>query len=63
MIARLTSLYGPGDRASMKLFRDVARGRLVMIGDGERRCHLTYVDDAVAGLRLCGARVPSGGRH
>ena len=56
VIARLTPLYGPGDLRCLKLFRDVARGRIVVIGNGLLRYHLTYVDDAVAGLRLCSAR-------
>jgi nucleoside-diphosphate-sugar epimerase len=60
-IARLTSLYGPGDRRSLRLYRDVARGRVLIIGAGTRRCHPTYVDDAVRGLRACGARAPSRG--
>ncbi|MBI3769767.1 MAG: NAD-dependent epimerase/dehydratase family protein [Deltaproteobacteria bacterium] len=63
VIARLTPLYGPADRRSFKLFRDVARGRLLMIGAGIRRRQLTYVDDAVAGLKLCAARVPSPGER
>jgi nucleoside-diphosphate-sugar epimerase len=57
-IARLTAIYGPGDRRSLTLFRDVARGRVLMVGSGTRRCHPTYVDDAVAGLRRCAAHAP-----
>lgn len=63
VIARPTSLYGPGGRRSLTLFRDIARGRLVMIGAGGGRCHLTYVDDAVAGLKRCAARAPSAGER
>jgi nucleoside-diphosphate-sugar epimerase len=62
-IARLTSLYGPGDRRSLALYRDVARERLLMVGTGTPRCHPTYVDDAVAGLKRCGERAPSAGER
>lgn len=62
-IARLTSLYGPGDRRGLRLYRDVARGRLLMIGGGTVRCHPTYVDDAVEGLKCCGAHAPSAGER
>jgi len=59
VIARLTSLYGPGDRRMLKLFRDIARGHAVVVGAGTQHCHLLHVDDAVTGLRLCAMRVPS----
>jgi nucleoside-diphosphate-sugar epimerase len=60
-IARLTSLYGPGDRRSVRLYGDIARGRLLVIGDGTPRCHPTYLDDAIAGLCCCGNRKRSPG--
>jgi nucleoside-diphosphate-sugar epimerase len=60
-IARLTSLYGVGDVRGVRLYRDIARGRVVVVGDGTRRCHPTYLDDAIAGLRCCGTRTPSPG--
>jgi nucleoside-diphosphate-sugar epimerase len=63
IITRLTPLYGRGDFRCLKLFRDVASGRIVVIGSGRFRYHLTYIDDAVAGLRLCGARGGSGGER
>jgi dihydroflavonol-4-reductase len=53
-IARPTGIYGPGDRRLLKLFRGVARRRWVTLGRGEIYYHLTYVDDLVEGLRLCG---------
>jgi nucleoside-diphosphate-sugar epimerase len=63
VIARLTPLYGPGDRRMLRLFRDIARGRPLMIGAGTQRCHLTHIDDAIEGLRLCGARVQARGER
>lgn len=54
VIARPTGIYGPGDRRLLKLFRGVARRRFVVLGSGRIFYHLTYVDDLVAGFRLCG---------
>jgi nucleoside-diphosphate-sugar epimerase len=53
-IVRPTGIYGPGDRRLLKLFRGVARRRWVTLGSGKIYYHLTYIDDLVAGLRLCG---------
>ena len=52
-IARPTGIYGPGDRRLLKLFRGAAR-RFPTLGRGEIYYHVTYVDDLVEGLRLCG---------
>ena len=54
VIARPTGIYGPGDRRLLKLFRGVARRRFLVLGSGEIFYHLTYIDDLVAGFRLCG---------
>lgn len=58
VIARPTGIYGPGDRRLLKLFRGVARGRFPLLGDGRIFYHLTYIDDLIAGFRLC-ATVPA----
>lgn len=52
-IARPSGIYGPGDRRLLKLFRSVVR-RFPTLGSGEIYYHLTYIDDLVEGLRLCG---------
>ena len=52
-IARPTGIYGPGDRRLLKLFRAVLRG-FPTLGRGEIYYHLTYIDDLVEGLQLCG---------
>ena len=52
-IARPTGIYGPGDRRLLKLFRTTVR-RFPTLGRGEIYYHLTYIDDLVDGLRLCG---------
>jgi len=53
-IARPSGIYGPGDRRLLKLFKGVARRRFVVLGSGDIFYHLTYIDDLVEGLRLCG---------
>lgn len=53
-IARPSGIYGPGDRRLLKLFRGVARRRFLVLGSGNIFYHLTYIDDLVEGLRLCG---------
>jgi dihydroflavonol-4-reductase len=62
VIARPTGIYGPGDRRLLKLFRGVARGRFVLVGDGRISYHLTYVGDLVEGLRLSGEMPAAAGR-
>jgi dihydroflavonol-4-reductase len=62
VIARPSGIYGPGDRRLLKLFRGVARRRFVILGDGKIFYHLTYIDDLVEGLRLCGEVPAAAGR-
>jgi dihydroflavonol-4-reductase len=62
VIVRPTGIYGPGDRRLLKLFRGVARRRFVILGDGHIYYHLTYIDDLVAGFRLCGTVPRAAGR-
>jgi nucleoside-diphosphate-sugar epimerase len=61
-IARPTGIYGPGDRRLLKLFRGVARRRWVTLGSGEIYYHLTFIDDLVAGFRLCGVHPAAANR-
>ena len=61
-IARPTGIYGPGDRRLLKLFRGVARRRWVTLGDGKIYYHLTFIDDLVDGLRLCGTHPAAANR-
>jgi dihydroflavonol-4-reductase len=62
VVARPTGIYGPGDRRLLKLFRGVARRRFVILGSGRIYYHLTYIDDLVEGLRLCGEVAAAAGR-
>ena len=61
-IVRPTGIYGPGDRRLLKLFRGVARRRWITRGAGEIYYHLTFIDDLVDGLRLCGTHPAAANR-
>lgn len=52
VVVRPTSIYGPGAANWAKLFEDVVHGRVVIVGPGTHRFHLTYVDDVVEALLL-----------
>jgi nucleoside-diphosphate-sugar epimerase len=62
VVARPIGIYGPGDTRFLKMFRGLARGRFPLIGDGAVFYHLTYIDDLVEGLRLCGTVPAARGR-
>ncbi len=51
---RPVGIYGPGDTRFLKLFRSVAKGVFVMIGSGSVLYHMTYIDDLIDGIILCG---------
>lgn len=55
-VARLTTVYGPGDVRGARLYRDVVVGRVQMVGAGRARSQITYVDDIVDALCRCGSR-------
>lgn len=58
VIVRPTSVYGPGDtRGWLKLYRMVAKGWFLMVGDGETLNHPVYVENLVDMLVLA-ATVP-----
>jgi nucleoside-diphosphate-sugar epimerase len=51
-IIRPTVVFGPGNRGNVyTLFRQIALGRFVMVGRGENRKSLAYIDNLVAFLR------------
>ncbi len=56
VVFRPTGIYGPGDMRFLKLFRHIKSGRFRMIGSGEVFYHLTYIDDLVDGILLCGTK-------
>ncbi len=52
IIIRPTVVFGPGNRGNVyNLFRQIALGRFVMVGRGENRKSLAYIDNLVAFLR------------
>lgn len=62
VVARPIGIYGPGDTRFLKMFRGIARGRFPILGSGEVFYHLTYIDDLIEGLRLCGEHPAAAGR-
>lgn len=61
VVFRPVGIYGPGDTRFLKLFRHIKSGRFRMIGSGEVRYHLTYIDDLIDGIILCGTRREAAG--
>lgn len=63
VIVRPTSVYGPGDiRGWLKLYRMVAKGWFLMIGDGQTLNHPVYVENLVDVFELAGAAPAAKGR-
>jgi nucleoside-diphosphate-sugar epimerase len=56
-ILRLPPVYGPRERAVLKLFRMVRHGIALTVGRWEREISMLYVRDAVAGL-IAAAEAP-----
>ena len=61
-IFRPVGIHGPGDMRFLKLFRTVARGQFRMIGSGRVLYHMTYIDDLVDGIILCGEHAAARGQ-
>jgi nucleoside-diphosphate-sugar epimerase len=55
-VIRPIGIHGPGDTRFLKLFRAIDRGRFVMLGDGEKFYHMTYIDDLIDGFLLAGSK-------
>lgn len=53
-IFRPVGIHGPGDTRFLKLFRSINNGTFRMIGKGDVIYHMTYIDDLVDGIVLCG---------
>jgi nucleoside-diphosphate-sugar epimerase len=56
VVVRPVGLYGAGDSRFLKLFKPISRGYFVMIGHGNVLYHITYIDDFVDGMVLCGIK-------
>jgi nucleoside-diphosphate-sugar epimerase len=52
-VNRPAMVYGPGDLRMLKLFKAILQRRFLMIGSGEVKAHLGYVEDQVDSLILC----------
>jgi dihydroflavonol-4-reductase len=51
-IVRISETYGPGDRRLLKLFKAIEKNLFFMIGTGDNKHQLIYVDDLIEGLYL-----------
>ena len=51
-VVRISETYGPGDRRLLKLFKAIEKNVFFMIGNGENKHQLIYVDDLIDGLYL-----------
>jgi len=56
VVVRPTGIYGPGDLRFLKLFKSINDGKFIMVGKGDVLYHLTYIDDLIEGIMLCGKR-------
>lgn len=56
VVVRPASVYGPGDRRFLKLFKAVQRRVFAMLGSGKVLLHPVYVTDLVQGFRLAACR-------
>ncbi|MDB4881828.1 MAG: UDP-glucose 4-epimerase [Gemmatimonadetes bacterium] len=53
VMARISTVVGPGASAWFPLAQRIAAGRMRLLGDGANHIDLVAVDDLVEGLRLC----------
>jgi nucleoside-diphosphate-sugar epimerase len=49
-VIRISETYGPGDRRLLKLFKGIKKRSFFVIGNGENRHQLIYVDDLIDGM-------------
>ncbi|MDX1599947.1 MAG: NAD-dependent epimerase/dehydratase family protein [Anaerolineales bacterium] len=52
-VIRPISMFGPGDRRMLKLFRMINSGWVVVVGSGETYFQPAYIDDVVDGFVIC----------
>lgn len=55
VVARISTVWGPGSTSWLGLFRSIAAGQFRLIGKGTNYHHIADVSDVVEGLLLCGA--------
>jgi nucleoside-diphosphate-sugar epimerase len=61
-IIRPPSVYGPGDKDFLILFKNINRGFLPMIGRGAQKISLVYLDDLLAGIQLAAVKSEANGK-
>jgi dihydroflavonol-4-reductase len=61
-IFRPVGIYGPGDMRFLKLFKTISNGSFRMIGSGKVMYHMTFIEDLVDGIILCGEHPAARGR-
>ncbi len=54
VVFRPFGIYGPGDKRFLKLFKPISKGKWFIVGQGDKLYQLSYIDDLVAGIMLCG---------
>jgi nucleoside-diphosphate-sugar epimerase len=54
VVFRPLGIYGPGDLRFLKLFKTLYRRSFRMIGSGKVLYQMTFIDDLVQGILLCG---------
>jgi nucleoside-diphosphate-sugar epimerase len=62
VIGRITSVFGPGSRSWLPLFKEIAAGRFRLLGVGDNFQQPADVADVVEGLLLCGGPNATDGR-
>jgi nucleoside-diphosphate-sugar epimerase len=55
VVARISTVWGPGTASWLGLFRSIASGHFRLIGKGTNYHHVADVSDVVGGLLLCGS--------
>jgi nucleoside-diphosphate-sugar epimerase len=51
-VIRPISMFGPGDKRMLKLFRLIKKGHFIIVGNGSALFQPTYIDDVVQGFIL-----------
>lgn len=62
-VFNITGVYGPHDTRFLKLFKSIYKGVFHMIGSGENRVQMIYIDDLIDGILLCGTHEKSAGNN
>lgn len=62
VVARISTVWGPGTTSWLGVFRSIASGRFRLIGNGTNYHHIADVSDVVEGLLLCGSVKGAEGR-